>query len=165
MSKSLARVKRHLVELGLNIDILHVTTPTHTARQAADAVGCTLDQIVKSVIFRGVRSNEAILFLTAGGSRVDPSRASDLAGEALGKADATLIREQTGFAIGGVSPFGHLRAIRAFMDRDLCPFDVVWAAAGTPHHMLPIDPMLLAAKTGAILADFREARSEPPARP
>jgi len=154
MSKSLKRVKAHLQALGLNTDILHVTVPTNTAQQAADVVGCALDQIAKSVIFRGDVSGQAILFLTAGGNRVDADKASAVAGEALGKADAELIRTQTGFAIGGVSPFGHLNPIRAFIDPRLLAFPVIWAAAGTPHHLFDINPAVLAEKTGATAADF-----------
>ncbi|HBN31234.1 MAG TPA: aminoacyl-tRNA deacylase, partial [Rhodobacteraceae bacterium] len=80
MSKSLKRVQAHMAELGLVCEIMHVTVPTNTAQQAADAIGCELDQIVKSVIFRGEQSMQAILFLTAGGNRVDVSAASKLAG-------------------------------------------------------------------------------------
>lgn len=156
MSKSLKRVKAHMTELGLAGDILHVTVPTNTAQQAADVVGCALDQIVKSVIFRGQTSGQAILFLTAGGNRVDAAKASALSGEALGKADADLIRSQTGFAIGGVSPFGHLTPIRAFMDPRLLDFPVIWAAAGTPHHMFDIAPQVLVEKTKAQVAAFTE---------
>lgn len=154
MSKSLKRVRRAIEELGLDVHVLHVTVPTNTAQQAADVVGCAVDQIAKSVIFRGDTSGEAILFLTAGGNRVDIAKASELAGEALGKADAALIRAQTGFAIGGVSPFGHLNPIRAFLDPRLLDFEVIWAAAGTPHHLFDIAPQVLVDKTGASVADF-----------
>lgn len=156
MSKSLKRVKQHLSDLGITPDILHVTVPTNTAQQAADAIGIGVDQIVKSVIFRGETSDQTILFLTAGGNRVDAAKASDLAGEPLGKADAALIRAQTGFAIGGVSPFGHLNPIRAFMDLRLMEFATIWAAAGTPHHMFEIAPGILAEKTGALVSVFTE---------
>ncbi|MDA0222072.1 MAG: YbaK/EbsC family protein [Proteobacteria bacterium] len=156
MSKSLKRVQAHMAELGLVCEIMHVTVPTNTAQQAADAIGCELDQIVKSVIFRGEQSMQAILFLTAGGNRVDVSAASKLAGELLGKADADLVRAQTGFAIGGVAPIGHLNPIRAFIDPRLMAFPQIWAAAGTPHHMFDIAPELLVEKTGAIVAAFTE---------
>ncbi len=156
MSKSLKRVKARIADLGLDIDILHVDQPTNTAQQAADVIGCSADQIVKSVIFLGTDTGRAILFLTAGGNRVDVAKASTLVGEPLGKADATLIREQTGFAIGGVSPFGHLGPIRTFMDPRLLDFGVIWAAAGTPNHMFDIDPHILAEKTGATLGAFAE---------
>ena len=156
MSKSLKRVMHQMEAMGLPVDILHVTQPTNTAQQAADVVGCALDQIAKSVIFRGEATGTALLFLTAGGNRVDTAKASAVAGQPLGKADAALIRAQTGFAIGGVSPFGHLKPICAFIDPRLTTFASIWAAAGTPHHMFEIAPALLIEKTGAEMADFTE---------
>ena len=103
MSKSKARVTRALEDAGLAPRIVEAGE-TRTAEQAAAAVGCALDQIVKSIIYRGTASGEVILFLTAGGNRVDDAKASALAGEPLGKADAALSRAQTGFAIGGTLP-------------------------------------------------------------
>ena len=153
MSKSMARVRRALEEAGLSIDIQELGE-ARTAAQAAAVAGCEIDQIVKSIIFAGQDSGEALLFLTAGGNQVDPARASALAGEALGKADAALIRAQTGFAIGGVAPVGHLTPIRAFLDPRLMEFGIIWAAAGTPHHIFPIAPADLHRLTGAQLADF-----------
>ena len=108
----------------------------------------------RPIIFAGQDSGRAVLFLTAGGNQVDTARASAVAGEPLGKADADLIRAQTGFAIGGVAPVGHLNPIHAFLDPRLMEFDVIWAAAGTPHHIFPIAPADLHRLTGAQLADF-----------
>ncbi|MFT4715503.1 MAG: prolyl-tRNA editing enzyme YbaK/EbsC (Cys-tRNA(Pro) deacylase) [Paracoccaceae bacterium] len=156
MGKSLKRVKAHIAALGLDLTILEVTVPTNTAQQAADALGCGVDQIVKSVIFCGAHTGKAILFLTSGSNRVDVEAASALAGQPLGKADAALIRAQTGFAIGGVSPFGHLNQIQTFMDRHLLDHGILWAAAGTPHHMFDISPNVLADKTNAQVANFTE---------
>lgn len=153
MSKSLARVRRALEAAGIAPDIRELGQ-TRTAQEAADAVGCALDQIAKSIIFRGETSGEAILFLTAGSNRVCDDKASALAGEALGKADAELIRAQTGFAIGGVAPVGHVTPVRAFLDPRLLDFDTVWAAAGTPRHVFPLDPHILPGLTGARIADF-----------
>jgi len=154
MSKSLKRVRASLEGLGLVADIREMPGETRTAQQAADAAGCALDQIAKSIIFRGQDSGTAILFLTAGGNQVDARKASAVAGETLGKADAALIRTQTGFAIGGVAPVGHLTPITAFFDARLLDFDVVWGAAGTPRHIFPIDPAVLLRVTGAKQADF-----------
>jgi prolyl-tRNA editing enzyme YbaK/EbsC (Cys-tRNA(Pro) deacylase) len=153
MSKSMARVARALEEAGLRADI-HALGEARTAAQAAAVAGCALDQIVKSIIFAGQDSGRALLFLTAGGNQVDAARASALAGEPLGKADAALIRAQTGFAIGGVAPVGHLTPIRGFLDPRLMEFGLVWAAAGTPHHIFSIAPTDLHRLTGAQLADF-----------
>ena len=154
MSKSLNRVKRHAAELNFDIQVREMTVDTHTAQQAADAVGCTVDQIAKSIIFRGENSGEAILFLTAGGNQVCPDKATLLAQEPMGKADASLIRSQTGFAIGGVSPIGHKNPIRCFIDTKLLTFDVIWAAAGTPRHVFPVSPTELVEFTGAQSGDF-----------
>lgn len=154
MSKSLKRVKAALEAAGVETDIMEMSDLTKTAQQAADAAGCHLDQIAKSVIFRGMDSDKAVLFLTAGGNQVDAEKASAVAGEPLGKADAALIRAQTGFAIGGVSPVGHLNPIRAFMDPRLMDFEVIYAAAGTPRHIFPIGPAVLQDVTGAEVAGF-----------
>jgi prolyl-tRNA editing enzyme YbaK/EbsC (Cys-tRNA(Pro) deacylase) len=154
MSKSLKRVKAALDAAGITTDVMEMDGLTKTAQQAADAAGCDLDQIAKSVIFQGVTSGEAVLFLTAGGNKVDADKASAVAGEPLGKADAALIRKQTGFAIGGVSPIGHLNPIRAFADTRLTDFDVIYAAAGTPRHIFPIGPDDLLRISNAQVADF-----------
>lgn len=154
MSKSLKRVEAALAAAGIETEIRAFEAETRTAQQAADAVGCTLDQIVKSIIFRGEASGHVRLFLTAGGNRVSDAKASALAGEALGRADADLVRAETGFAIGGVSPVGHLTPVRAFLDRRLLDFPLVWAAAGTPRHVFSIVPAELERVTGAEIADF-----------
>ena len=153
MSKSLKRVRAAIEAAGLTPDIREVGQ-ARTAQEAADSVGVHVDQIAKSIIFRGETSGEAILFLTAGGNRVDAEKAANLAGEALGKADAALVRSQTGFAIGGVAPVGHLNPIRSFLDPRLTEFPRVWAAAGTPHHVFAIAPADLERLTGAQIADF-----------
>ena len=154
MSKSLKRVMHALGDAGLDITPSELGPETRTAQQAADAANCELDQIAKSVIFAGQTSGNAVLFITAGGNKVDDTKASALAGEALGKADAALIRAQTGFAIGGVAPVGHLNPIRAFFDERLLAFDVIYAAAGTPRHIFPIKPDELLKISGSQLSDF-----------
>lgn len=155
MSKSVKRVRAALEAAGITPDIREVGN-ARSAQEAADAIGCALDQIAKSIIFRGEDSGSAILFLTAGGNRVDAQKASALAGEPLGKADAALIRAQTGFAIGGVAPVGHISPVRAFVDPRLLEFDRIWAAAGTPRHVFPMDAHDLPAMTDAQAADFTE---------
>ena len=154
MSKSLKRVTRTLSEAGLDITPLELGPETRTAQQAADAAGCHLDQIAKSVIFAGSESGRAVLFITAGGNQVDPAKAATVAGEPLGKADAALIRAQTGFAIGGVAPVGHLNPINAFFDPRLLEFEVIYAAAGTPRHIFPISPAVLVEISKAQVSDF-----------
>ncbi|WP_299692405.1 YbaK/EbsC family protein [uncultured Tateyamaria sp.] len=155
MSKSLKRVRAAIEAAGIETEIME-TPLARTAADAASAIGCEIDQIAKSIIFRGAHSGEAILFLTAGGNRVDPDRAAALAGEPLDKADAALVRAQTGFAIGGVAPVGHVNPIRAFADRRLSDFNVIWAAAGTPHHVFRASPADLIQISGAELTDFTQ---------
>mgnify|MGYP003668060163 FL=1 len=156
MSKSLKRVAQNAIALGLDIDIIELTVQTKTAADAAVAMKCLPDQILKSIIFLGLESNCCVLFMTAGGNRVDVAKASALAGEPLGRADAAVIRLQTGFAIGGVSPIGHLSDIQKFIDPRLLEFETIWAAAGTPHSMFQIDPAVLKSATKAISADFTQ---------
>lgn len=154
MSKSLNRVRAALQAAGLAVEIRETDDSARTAEGAAAAVGCAVDQIAKSIIFRGEDSGHVVLFLTAGSNRVDPVKATALAGQPLGKADAGLIRAETGFAIGGVAPLGHLRPIAAWIDPRLAEFPVVWAAAGTPRHVFAIAPADLIRVTGARMADF-----------
>lgn len=154
MSKSVRRVQNALAEAGVEARILEMGESTRTALDAAQAAGCAVDQIAKSIIFRGEETGHVVLFLTAGGNRVDASKATAVAGQPLGKADADLIRAETGFAIGGVAPVGHLKPVTAYFDSRLMDFDVVWAAAGTPRHIFAMDPRRLLDITGAKVADF-----------
>ena len=154
MSKSLKRVKAALAAEGLGAEVLEMPGETRTAADAAREASCEIDQIAKSIIFRGQESGSVVLFITAGGNRVDPAKASDVAGEALGRADAAFVRAVTGFAIGGVAPLGHLNPPRIFFDPRLADFDVVYGAAGTPRHIFPIHPADLVRVTGASSADF-----------
>ena len=154
MSKSLRRVETALREAGVRVELREFDASTRTAADAAAAVGCDVDQIAKSIIFRGEESGHVVLFLTAGGNRVDDAKASAVAGQPLGKADADLIRAETGFAIGGVSPIGHLTPVTAYLDPRVLDFETVWAAAGTPRHVFAIKPDDLLRLTGAKVAEF-----------
>ena len=154
MSSSLDRVRLALEAAGSPARILEMPGSTRTARDAADACGCEIDQIAKSILFAGRDTGELKLFVTAGGNQVDADLASALAGEPLGKADAQRIRDVTGFAIGGVAPLGHLQALPVWMDPRLMDFDVVWAAAGTPRHVFALAPADLVRVSGAHLAQF-----------
>lgn len=154
MSKSLKRVILSLSEAGLDITPVETGDDCRTAALAAAAVGCALDQIAKSIVFRGAASGDVVLFVTAGGNRVDPARAAEVAGEALEPADAGFVRAKTGFVIGGVAPVGHLNPCRVFLDPRLQEFDQIWAAAGTPRHVFAIAPGELIRASGAQVADL-----------
>lgn len=153
-SASVARVRAAALRLGLAIAPVRLDAGTRTAAEAARACGCALDQIVKSIVFRAAGSDRHLLFLTAGGNRVDPARASALAGAPLEKADAQGVRAATGFAIGGVAPLGSVTALPTWLDPRLLDFATVWAAAGTPHHVFEVAPARLAEAVGATVADF-----------
>ncbi|MGW0995451.1 YbaK/EbsC family protein [Streptomyces sp. NPDC002520] len=128
---------------------------TRTAAEAAAAVGCGLSQICKSLIFAA--DGVPVLVLMDGASRVDVERVrQELGAGKVGRADAAVVRETTGYAIGGVPPFGHRTRTRVLADRSLLAHDVVWAAAGTPHTVFPISPKDLVAHAGATLVDVRE---------
>jgi len=151
---SVDRVLAEAARLGLDISVLRLDESTRTAAEAARACGCEVDQIAKSIVFRVTHSDRHVLFLTAGGARVDPARATALAGVALGKADAASVRAWTGFAIGGVSPIGHLNPIETWMDPGLLRFGTIWAAAGSPNHVFAVAPERLRDATGATVAAF-----------
>lgn len=157
MSKSLARVQNALIDAGVSVQILQTPALARTAPEAAAAAGVALDQIVKSIVFQG-ESGALYLFLTAGGQQVDLAKATDLAGEPLLRAEADAVRKMTGFAIGGVAPFGHLTPLPLWMDPHLMGFDQVWAAAGTPHHIFAIAPLTLQSLTQAVVTPFTHLR-------
>ncbi|MBT2452168.1 YbaK/EbsC family protein [Streptomyces sp. ISL-43] len=145
-----------LAALGLEPDVRSFPDGTRTAADAAAAIGCELSQIVKSLIFAA--DGVPVLVLMDGASRVDVEAVRrELGAGAVTRADAALVRETTGYAIGGVPPFGHRTRTRVLADRSLLVHEVVWAAAGTPHTVFPMAPRELIRHAGAALADVREA--------
>lgn len=153
MSKSLARVVAALRAAGLEAVPVEAKGEIRTAEAAAADAGVAIDQIVKSILFQG-ESGRLFLFLTAGGNRVDATRAAALAGETLSRAEVEVVRAVTGFAIGGVAPLGHLTPSPTFLDPRLLDFAECWAAAGTPRHMFRIAPRDLVQATAARVEDF-----------
>ena len=121
---------------------------TKTARDAAAAVGCSVAQIAKSIIFRTAESRRAVLVIASGVNRVNEQRMAQLIGEQLEKATPEFVREATGFVIGGVPPVGHATQIETWIDQDLLQFDRIWAAAGTPSSLFSIEPDQLRRITG-----------------
>ncbi|MER5962029.1 YbaK/EbsC family protein [Streptomyces sp. NPDC002057] len=144
-----------LAELGLDVEVRRFPDETRTAHQAAEAIGCQVSEIVKSLIFAA--DGVPVLVLMDGASRVDVERVREELGAAkVTRADAQVVRETTGYAIGGVPPFGHRTRTRVLADRGLLDHALVWAAAGTPHTVFALDPTSLVAHAGATLADVRE---------
>lgn len=140
---------------GLQVDVRRFPEDTRTAQQAADALGCQLGQIVKSLVFKA--GDELVLVLTSGANRVDQTRVAPLFGvDKLGRADADECRTATGFAIGGIPPCGHPEPLRTVLDRDLLQYDTIWAAAGAPDAVFELTPADLERVTNATLADVAE---------
>lgn len=150
-SRSIDRVRAAAEALGLDIEILEMPASTRTAEEAATACGCAVAQIVKSLIFQKSEDGGLVLLLIAGHNQADLALAGRLIGASLERADAKLVREFTGFAIGGVAPIGHLNAPPVLIDPSLLDHDRVWAAAGAPNAVFSVDPKLLAKATGAAL--------------
>ena len=166
MSDDLPRAAAAVVEAGrprgLDLDIREFPDGTRTAADAARAVGCQVEQIVKSLVF--VADSEPVLVLTSGGNRVDVVKVGkERSAAVVRKADAGEVRAATGYAIGGTPPFGHARHLPVLVDRHLTGFDVVWAAAGTPRHVFPITPGDLVKATGGEVADVTLGEEGPPA--
>ncbi|MGE0716120.1 MAG: YbaK/EbsC family protein [Alphaproteobacteria bacterium] len=122
-----------MAEGGFPAEIATFPEGTRTAADAAAAIGCTVAQIAKSLVFRAGGSDRAVLVVASGVNRVDEARIAAALGAAIGRADAAFVREATGYAIGGVPPLAHARPPVAFVDADLARQDPIWAAAGTPH--------------------------------
>ncbi len=140
LSSSAQRVQKALDSLGLECQVVELPASTRTAAEAAQAIGTTVAQIVKSIVFRGRRSGQALLVLASGANRVSEERLAALAGEPVDKADADFVRAATGFVIGGVPPLALRQPLRAWIDEDLLQFDEVWAAAGTPRAVFRCRP-------------------------
>ena len=133
LSKSAQSVQNALDKKGIQTKVVELPASTRTAQDAAQAIGCQIDQIVKSLIFKTKDSNTPILVLASGPNRVNESMVESVVGEKITKADADFTREVTGFAIGGIPPIGHKKIIKTFIDEDLMKFKELWAAAGTPN--------------------------------
>lgn len=149
LPSSAQRVADAAKRLGLSPHIVTMADSTRTAEEAAAACGCEVAQIVKSLVFRGAQTGTPYLLLVSGKNRVNEKKAANVIGESLARPDASYVRGTTGYAIGGIPPFGHDMPIKTFMDADLLAYDSVWAAAGTPHCVMRLSPRDLQAKTGA----------------
>jgi prolyl-tRNA editing enzyme YbaK/EbsC (Cys-tRNA(Pro) deacylase) len=154
--KNVQRVIDAGAALGVTVEPRNFPEGAKTAKDAADAIGCDVGQIVKSLIF-GV-DGEVVLAYVSGGNQLAESKLADAAGGSrCERVDADVVRETTGFPIGGVPPFGHATPLRVFVDPDLLGYDEVWAAAGTWHDVFPMHPATLVAASGGIVTDLRRA--------
>ena len=154
-SDSMKRVTSALARHGVDVQVEEMPGSTRTAQDAADAVGCEVGQIAKSLVF-ATDDGELVLAVTSGSNRVDTQRLADLVGEPVAMANPNVVRDTTGFAIGGVPPVGLAAPVKVFVDEDLLQHRTIWAAAGTPRSVFAIDPARLVEITGGRVADFVE---------
>jgi Cys-tRNA(Pro) deacylase len=147
------RVEAALREAGIESDVLHTPDSARTAEEAAAAIGTSVSAIVKSLVF--LCDGTPVLALVSGTNRLDTKALGALAGGRIERADADAVREATGYAIGGIPPLGHPTPLPTWIDRDLLAFDVVWAAAGTPHAVFPVAPDDLVRASGGTVAEIK----------
>jgi prolyl-tRNA editing enzyme YbaK/EbsC (Cys-tRNA(Pro) deacylase) len=150
---AVSRFEEWLTGTDFGVTVRRFPEGTRTATDAARAVGCEVGQIVKSLVF--VAGGRPVVALVSGGNRLDEGRFGEVAGTPVAKADATVAREATGYAIGGVPPFGHATDVPVFMDRDLLGYESVWAAAGRPDSVFQIRPDRLRELSNATVVDLK----------
>jgi len=141
--------------LGESYQVLEFDASTRTAADAAAAVGCTVGQIAKSIIFKAA-SGRPVLVVASGDNRVATDKVAAAIGEKIGRADADFVRTRTGFAIGGVPPVAHAEPVITLIDQDLARFDRIWAAAGTPNAVFALTYADLVALTSGTVTDIAE---------
>ncbi len=156
LKASARRVQEALAASGFAFDVREFPDSTRTSAEAAAAIGCSVAQIAKSLVFRGAESGNAVLIIASGANRVDPAKAEALLGESIKRADADFVREATGFAIGGVPPLGHDRPLVTLIDEDLLGFEEIWAAAGTPNAVFRLSSKDLRDLTGGRIGDLKQ---------
>ncbi len=156
LQPSAQRVQEALADRGFDFEVREFPAGTRTSAEAAVAIGCSVGQIAKSMVFRARRSGHPVLVIASGANRVDEKKVGRELGEKIGRADADFVRAKTGFAIGGVPPLGHAEAPLTLIDRDLLQFDEIWAAAGTPNAVFRLSPGDLAVMTGGRSAEVRQ---------
>jgi prolyl-tRNA editing enzyme YbaK/EbsC (Cys-tRNA(Pro) deacylase) len=140
LSSSAQKVQDALEVHGLPCEVVEMPSTTRTAGDAARAAGCEVGQIVKSLIFKGVRTNKPYLVLAGGANRVNEKRLAKIVDEPVKMPDADFVRQTTGFVIGGVPPLGHTEKLETYIDEDLMPCAEIWAAAGTPNAIFKLTP-------------------------
>ncbi|HWL85293.1 MAG TPA: YbaK/EbsC family protein [Polyangiaceae bacterium] len=155
LSKAAQSVQDALSRKGLALTVVELSDSTRTAEEAARAIGCTVAQIVKALVFRTKSTARPILVLASGPNRVNERSIAERVGEPIVKADAQFVRDATGFAIGGIPPIGHRQPLETFIDEDLTAHREVWAAAGTPHAVFRLAGDDLQALTNGTVISLR----------
>jgi len=152
---SVRRVQEVLAAAGGGHTVVALEQPARTSAEAARAVGCRVDQIAKSLVFRGEQTQRAVLVITSGANRVDERKVAGLVAEPVGRADADFVRARTGFAIGGVAPVAHAEPLAILIDEDLLKWPEIWAAAGHPNTVFKLTPADLVRLTGGRVASVK----------
>jgi prolyl-tRNA editing enzyme YbaK/EbsC (Cys-tRNA(Pro) deacylase) len=137
LNRASQKVQDHLDQFGLDLRVKEFPDSTRTAQEAADAVGCEVGQIAKSLVFRS--GAQPLLFLVSGKNQLNVDKVSRELGIPIEKADAQFVRNASGYAIGGVPPVAHAQKMEIYIDQDLMGYDLVWAAAGTPHAVFELN--------------------------
>jgi prolyl-tRNA editing enzyme YbaK/EbsC (Cys-tRNA(Pro) deacylase) len=148
LSTSAQKVQDTLNTFGLSHQVRELPNTTRSAAEAAQAIGCTVAQIAKSLVFKGKTTQRPILVIASGINRVNEKKIAEYLSEPIEKPDADFVRQRTGFVIGGVPPVGHLEPLEIFIDQDLCQYAEIWAAAGTPNAIFRLTPSDLVKITG-----------------
>src|SRR5262245_4126292 len=155
LSRSARKIQDVLAALGTDFEVIELPSATRTAVEAAAAIGCSVEQIAKSILFWTVKDKKPVMVIASGVNRVNEARIADCVGEPIEKADAAYVRQRTGFVIGGVPPIGHAEPIYTIIDEDLLKLGELWAAAGTPHSVFKLSATDLLEMTAGVLKSIK----------
>ena len=155
LSSSAQKVQDALNSLGFSYRVVEMPNTTRSAAEAARAIGCRVEQIAKSLVFKTRQTQRAVLVIASGSNRVNEQRLAELVSEPVERADADFVRRQTGFTIGGVPPVGHLNPMETFIDEDLLQHEEIWAAAGNPTAVFRLSPQDLQSMTGGRVVSIK----------
>lgn len=160
IKSSAQRVQEALKKFDIEFQVITFDESTRTSQEAANAIGCHVAQIAKTLIFKGEQSGNAICVIASGINRVDEKKVAQLIGEPIKRADADFVREKTGYAIGGVAPVGFELPIKPLIDQDLMTYEEIWAAAGTPNSVFKLKPHELLQISGGQAVDVKKIISK-----
>ena len=155
LSSSAQRFQDSLQASGLSHEVVELPQSSRTSAEAAQAVGCQVGQIAKSLVFKGTETGKALLVVASGSNRVNEAELSRLVSESVERPDADFVRQQTGFSIGGVPPVGHPQPLDTYIDEDLLQYREIWAAAGNPKAVFPLSPQELLKMTGGQVVSIK----------
>jgi prolyl-tRNA editing enzyme YbaK/EbsC (Cys-tRNA(Pro) deacylase) len=156
LKNSAQRIQNILQQHGLTTKVIEFKELTRTAQEAAQAIGCEVGQIAKTLIFRTKDTLQPVCIIASGSNKVDEEKIEHCIGQKIEKPDADYVLKHTGFAIGGIPPLGYVLDIKPLIDRDLMNYNNIWAAAGTPHAVFELSPQDLVTITQGRVVDIRK---------